>query len=99
MVRDFQSVIGKEAREQILEKTGTLPDVLLACVGGGSNSIGLFHPFLQDENVRMIGVEAGGKGNNLGEHAARFNKAGGGKSAFCKARKAIFCKTMMDKSL
>ncbi len=89
MVRDFQSVIGREARQQILEKTGTLPDVLLACVGGGSNSIGLFHPFLQDENVRMIGVEAGGKGNNLGEHAARFNKAGGGKIGVLQGTKSF----------
>ena len=89
MVRDFQSVIGREARQQILEKTGTLPDVLLACVGGGSNAIGLFHPFLQDENVRMIGVEAGGKGNNLGEHAARFNKAGGGKIGVLQGTKSF----------
>jgi tryptophan synthase beta chain len=89
MVRDFQSVIGREARQQILEKTGILPDVLLACVGGGSNSIGLFHPFLQDENVRMIGVEAGGKGNNLGEHAARFNKAGGGKIGVLQGTKSF----------
>ncbi len=72
MVRDFQSVIGKEAREQILEKEGRLPDYLVACVGGGSNSIGLFHEFLSDENVKMIGVEAGGTGEKLGEHAARF---------------------------
>lgn len=76
MVRDFQSVIGEEAREQIIEKTGRLPDLLVACVGGGSNSIGLFHPFLQDESVRMIGVEAGGKSSNLGEHAARFMDGG-----------------------
>lgn len=76
MVRDFQAVIGKEAREQILEQTGSLPDVLVACVGGGSNSIGLFHPFLQDESVRMIGVEAGGKSSKLGEHAARFMEGG-----------------------
>ncbi len=89
MVRDFQSVIGREARQQILEKIGTLPDVLLACVGGGSNSIGLFHPFLQDENVRMIGVEAGGKGNNLGEHAARFNKAGGGRIGVLQGTKSF----------
>ncbi|MDQ3750397.1 MAG: tryptophan synthase subunit beta [Acidobacteriota bacterium] len=88
MVRDFQAVIGKEARQQILEKTGSLPDCLVACVGGGSNSIGLFHPFLQDENVRMIGVEAGGKGNNLGEHAARFNKAGGGKIGVLQGTKS-----------
>jgi tryptophan synthase beta chain len=79
MVRDFQSVIGREARAQILEKEGRLPDVLVACVGGGSNSIGLFHPFLADENVRMIGVEAGGRGNDLGKHAARFNQTGGGR--------------------
>ncbi len=79
MVRDFQSVIGREARAQILEKEGRLPDVLIACVGGGSNSIGLFYPFLADESVRMIGVEAGGSGNELGKHAARFNQSGGGR--------------------
>jgi len=79
MVRDFQSVIGHEAREQILEKENRLPDVLVACVGGGSNSIGLFHPFLGDSSVQMIGVEAGGKGQSLGEHAARFNTKGGGR--------------------
>ena len=79
MVRDFQSVIGREARAQILEREGRLPEVLMACVGGGSNSIGLFHPFLADENVRMIGVEAGGRGETLGEHAARFNTGGGGR--------------------
>jgi tryptophan synthase beta chain len=89
MVRDFQSVIGREARQQFLEKNGTLPDCLIACVGGGSNSIGLFHPFLQDENVRMIGVEAGGKGNNLGEHAARFNKAGGGRIGVLQGTKSF----------
>lgn len=88
MVRDFQSVIGRESREQILEQTGDLPDALVACVGGGSNAIGLFHPFLNDENVRMIGVEAGGKGNNLGEHAARFNKAGGGKIGVLQGTKS-----------
>ncbi|MGI8555531.1 MAG: tryptophan synthase subunit beta [Pyrinomonadaceae bacterium] len=76
MVRDFQSVIGREARQQFLEKEGRLPDCLVACVGGGSNSIGLFHPFLPDETVRMIGVEAGGKSSNLGEHAARFMDGG-----------------------
>src|SRR5256714_5221422 len=79
MVRDFQSVIGWEARAQILEKENRLPDCLIACVGGGSNSIGLFHPFLGDEAVRMIGVEAGGCGNQLGQHAARFNANGGGR--------------------
>lgn len=76
MVRDFQSHIGREARQQILEKEGRLPDLLVACVGGGSNSIGLFHPFLNDEKVRMIGVEAGGKSSKLGEHAARFMDGG-----------------------
>src|SRR6185312_5368964 len=68
MVRDFQSVIGREARAQILEREGRLPDVLVACVGGGSNSIGLFHPFLADSEIKMIGVEAGGSGDQLGEH-------------------------------
>jgi len=79
MVRDFQSIIGKETREQILEVANKLPDLLIACVGGGSNSIGLFHPFLQDSSVKMIGVEAGGTGEQLGQHAARFNAAGGGR--------------------
>ena len=73
MVRDFQSCIGREAKEQILKKEKRLPDLLVACVGGGSNSIGLFHPFLKDENVKMMGVEAGGNGTELGEHAARFD--------------------------
>lgn len=76
MVRDFQSVIGLEARKQILQKEGRLPDMLVACVGGGSNAIGLFHAFLADENVAMIGVEAGGTGSDLGEHAARFMHEG-----------------------
>jgi len=79
MVREFQSVIGRETRTQILEKEGRLPDCLIACVGGGSNSIGLFHPFLADDSVRMIGVEAGGIGSELGQHAARFNANGGGR--------------------
>ena len=79
MVRDFQSVIGREARAQILEREGRVPDALVACVGGGSNSIGLFHPFLCDSEIRMIGVEAGGSGNELGQHAARFNSGGGGR--------------------
>jgi tryptophan synthase beta chain len=72
-------VIGRETREQVLEKEGRLPDGLVACVGGGSNSIGMFHPFLDDKSVRMIGVEAGGFGKKLGEHAARFNANGGGR--------------------
>lgn len=76
MVRDFQSVIGREARRQILEREERLPDALVACVGGGSNSIGLFHAFLRDKNVRMIGVEGGGRGIKPGQHAARFQKGG-----------------------
>ena len=72
VVRDFQSIIGRETRSQIIEKEGRLPDLLIACVGGGSNAIGLFHEFLNDEQVKMIGVEAGGTGNELGKHAARF---------------------------
>src|SRR5258705_1592481 len=79
MVRDFQMVIGRETREQILKVESRLPSVLIACVGGGSNSIGMFHPFLSDESVRMIGVEAGGSGPELGQHAARFNVSGGGR--------------------
>jgi tryptophan synthase beta chain len=72
MVRNFQRVIGDEARRQILEKENRLPDLLIACVGGGSNSIGLFYPFLEDKSVKMIGVEAGGEGIIAGKHAARF---------------------------
>lgn len=70
MVRDFQSIIGREARQQMLDKTGQLPDALVACVGGGSNAIGLFHPFLGDDSVKIYGVEAGGNGLETGEHAA-----------------------------
>jgi tryptophan synthase beta chain len=73
IVRDFQSVIGRETRSQLLELEGRLPDLLIACVGGGSNSMGLFYEFLDDQDVRMIGVEAGGRGTRLGEHAARFS--------------------------
>jgi tryptophan synthase beta chain len=72
MVRNFQAVIGREARRQILEQAGRLPDVCVACVGGGSNAIGLFYEFLADEAVRLIGVEAGGSGVASGKHAARF---------------------------
>jgi tryptophan synthase beta chain len=72
MVRDFHRVIGVEARRQILEREERLPDLLVACVGGGSNAIGLFHPFLDDDGVKMMGVEAGGHGIKHGEHAARF---------------------------
>ena len=72
MVRDFHRVIGLEAREQILKAEGQLPHTIIACVGGGSNAIGIFHPFLADAGVKLIGVEAGGRGSDLGQHAARF---------------------------
>jgi tryptophan synthase beta chain len=78
MVRDFQSVIGREAREQMLAAEGRLPDVVVACVGGGSNAIGIFHAFLADAGVALRGVEAGGRGQILGDHAARFLAASPG---------------------
>jgi tryptophan synthase beta chain len=78
MVRNFHRVIGIEARQQILEQEGKLPHAIIACVGGGSNAIGAFYEFLPDANVRLIGVEAGGRGTALGEHAARFQTSGGG---------------------
>ncbi len=86
MVRDFHRVIGVEARRQILEREERLPDVLIACVGGGSNAIGLFHPFLDDADVRMIGVEAGGEGIRTGKHAARFQ---GGKLGVLQGTKTF----------
>ena len=70
MVRDFQSIIGHEAKDQIMEAEGRLPDSIVACIGGGSNALGLFHPFLDDESVQIYGVEAAGKGIETGEHAA-----------------------------
>jgi tryptophan synthase beta chain len=73
MVRDFQSVIGREVREQVMAAEGRLPDAVMACVGGGSNAIGIFHPFLNDEGVRLIGVEAAGEGMQTGRHAAAIN--------------------------
>ncbi|MFA5055218.1 MAG: tryptophan synthase subunit beta [Dehalococcoidia bacterium] len=76
MVRGFQSVIGKEARRQMLKTTGRLPDYIVACVGGGSNAIGIFHPFLHDKSVKLIGVEAGGLGIASGKHSARFSGGG-----------------------
>ncbi len=87
MVRDFQSVIGREARAQILDAAGVLPDVVVACVGGGSNAIGIFHGFLDDDNVDLRGVEAGGRGKALGEHAARF--AGGQLGVFQGTRSFV----------
>jgi len=86
MVRDFHRVIGVEARRQMLEREARLPDLLIACVGGGSNAIGLFHPFLQDASVRMIGVEAGGEGIRSGKHAARFQ---GGKLGVLQGTKTF----------
>ena len=73
MVRDFQSVIGREARAQVLKAEGRLPNAIIACVGGGSNAMGIFHAFLRDKKVKLIGVEAGGRGKKLGEHAARLD--------------------------
>jgi tryptophan synthase beta chain len=73
MVRDFQAIIGREVRAQVMEQEGRLPDALVACVGGGSNAIGLFHPFLNDEAVRIIGVEASGHGMGTDKHAAAIN--------------------------
>jgi len=73
IVRDFQRIIGVEARKQVLELTGKLPDAVLACVGGGSNAIGIFHPFIDDASVRLIGLEAGGKGVETGLHAATIS--------------------------
>jgi len=87
MVRNFHRVIGEEARRQILEREERLPDLLVACVGGGSNAIGLFYPFLEDKNVRMVGVEAGGEGIKPGRHAARFQ---GGKLGVLQG-----CKTFL----
>ena len=86
MVRDFHRVIGDEARRQILEREGRLPDLLVACVGGGSNAIGLFQPFLERRVVRMVGVEAGGEGIRDGEHAARFQ---GGKLGVLQGTKTF----------
>ena len=78
MVRDFHKIIGIEAREQVLDLTGRLPDAVLACVGGGSNAMGIFYRFIEDEQVRLIGIEAGGEGIASGRHAARFAGAGAG---------------------
>jgi len=78
MVRDFHRVIGAEARAQMLEREGRLPDTIVACVGGGSNAMGIFHAFLDDQKVKLVGVEAGGRGSGMGEHAARFLTSGGG---------------------
>jgi len=78
MVRDFQSIIGKETKTQFKERTGKLPDAIIACVGGGSNAIGIFYPFLHENNVRLIGVEAGGRGGEIGDHAATIRSGSPG---------------------
>lgn len=90
MVRDFQSIIGREARAQILEREGRLPDAVMACIGGGSNAIGLFHPFIEDESVRLIGVEASGHGIETGQHAAALN---GGKPGILHGNKTYLLQT------
>jgi len=95
MVRNFQRVIGDEARRQILEKEERLPDLLVACVGGGSNSMGLFYPFLKDKSVKMVGVEAGGEGIKPA-NTRRGSKAA--RSACCKARVRICCRTSSGRS-
>ncbi|MBY9065837.1 tryptophan synthase subunit beta [Hyphomonas sp. WL0036] len=90
IVRDFQSVIGVEARAQILEREGRLPDAVVACIGGGSNAIGLFHPFIEDESVRLIGVEAAGHGIETGQHAAALN---GGKPGILHGNRTYLLQT------
>jgi len=87
MVRDFQSVIGKEVREQMMEKEGRLPDSVIACIGGGSNAIGLFHPFLDDADIRLIGVEAAGEGVDTDKHAASLN---GGRAGILHGMQSYF---------
>ena len=90
IVRDFQSIIGREVRAQLAEKEGRLPDALIACVGGGSNSLGLFHEFLDEPSVRMIGAEAGGRSLESGEHASRF---AGGRVGVVEGYKSYFLQT------
>ena len=85
MVRDFQSVIGREIRQQLLEAEGRLPDLLVACVGGGSNAIGTFHPFIEDEGVRLLGAEAAGEGLDSGHHSASLNRGEVGVLQGCKS--------------
>lgn len=90
LVRDFQSVIGEEAKRQLQEREGRLPDAVMACIGGGSNAIGLFHPFIEDEGVRLIGVEASGHGIETGQHAAALN---GGKPGILHGNKTYLLQT------
>ncbi len=96
MVRDFQSVIGTELREQMMEREGRLPDTLVACIGGGSNAIGLFHPFLDDEGVKIYGVEAGGHGIDVENgHAASMT---GGRPGVLHGNARISCRTAKARS-
>ena len=95
MVRDFQSVIGLETRQQFLDQHGCLPDACIACVGGGSNAIGMFHPFVKDTDVALIGAEPGGRGNAPGDHAATMSLV---PPAWYTATGPMFCKTKMAKS-
>ena len=95
MVRDFHKVIGQEARAQILKAEGKLPTAIIACVGGGSNAIGIFYQFLKDKKVKLIGVEAGGRGEKLGEHAARFR---GGLPGVLQGTYSYVCKMKPGKS-
>src|ERR1041385_5777386 len=88
MVREFQSVIGREARAQCLDQIGRLPDAIVACVGGGSNAMGIFDAFIEDKEVRLIGVEAGGHGIAPGQHAARFSANGGGRPGVLQGTKS-----------
>ncbi len=92
MVRDFQRVIGREAKAQMLEREGRLPTAIIACVGGGSNAIGAFYEFLPDANVDLIGVEAGGRGSALGEHALGFRRLAEGRLGFCRGHTAMCCR-------
>ena len=94
MVRDFHRVISKEAKRQIMEQEGKLPTAVVACVGGGSNAIGAFYEFLDDANVQLIGVEAGGRGTALGEHAARFRRLAAAFRECCRGRTAMCCRMM-----
>jgi tryptophan synthase beta subunit len=98
LVRDFQSVIGKETREQIMQAEGRLPDMLVACVGGGSNAIGMFHPFLDDTDVEIVGVEAAGRGIELGDghHAASI--AGGAPACAAWQQDLSCCRTRTARS-
>ena len=94
IVRDFQSVIGRETKEQIMEIEGRLPDAVVACVGGGSNAIGMFYPFIEDENVRLIGIEAAGYGLETGQHAASIN---GGSVGVLHGMKSYFLQNEWDR--